>query len=49
MTGNSADNESRKQGGSNKGPDSEHFKNNHSSQQSDVSCLSHTAVEWLVC
>ncbi|KAG9206352.1 hypothetical protein G6514_005079 [Epicoccum nigrum] len=33
--GNSTDNESRKEGGSNKGPDSDHFKKNHSSQQSE--------------
>jgi len=49
VVGDSTDNESRKQGGSNRGPDSEHFKKNHSSQQSDVSCLPRTAAEWLVC
>ncbi|KAF3044777.1 hypothetical protein E8E12_010561 [Didymella heteroderae] len=31
----SSDNDGRKEGGSNKGPDSEHFKSNHSSQQSE--------------
>ncbi|KAF1360183.1 hypothetical protein EJ07DRAFT_116067 [Lizonia empirigonia] len=35
MRGSSTDNEGRKEGGSNKGPDSEHFKANHSSQQSE--------------
>ncbi|KAL1611187.1 hypothetical protein SLS59_000828 [Nothophoma quercina] len=33
--GSSTDNEGRKEGGSNKGPDSEHFKSNHSSQHND--------------
>ncbi|KAJ4408104.1 hypothetical protein N0V91_003452 [Didymella pomorum] len=35
MRGTASDNEGRKEGGSNKGPDSEHFKSNHSSQQSE--------------
>lgn len=37
LLGSSTDNESRTQDG-HKGPDSEHFKENISSQQSEVSC-----------